>query len=485
MSKENSVYLISANTPGCGSTTLAKHLQEYLNLSTSTQTYFLSIGNAVREKLELTDGKEESLSKNLDKAASLEYFVKELYLSIPQDCPVIIEGKKAIVMGQELISKTREIIPISLSAPLLTSVSRVMNREGFSLKHLVMYPETIEKYFQQIQSRVNHIKSLATDYTAPTDAPINSFDTSIYRPEEIVQRIMNQNQIQNSAVPTWEVKSIQSTLEQLYSLSLAVKSHPLDKEHFYHSLHNAEYKLKRLGTNNTVGIDSVREDLHKDLIHAAFSILIKNLPRFVMEENGKIKIDTISRYWTPEYYKIAEAWPTLTSMLKDKTVLDPFAGPGTLLNLLSYRNIPKSICYGDISYIGGKPINGSELRYVPELNTQMVNVVFDALPSYYKHHSKALGYVTSDAKKLPFDSKSFDYILGDPPYGKNLQDGGVIFFVSALDELQRVTKYGGIYLVPCSWLPVLSELSVTYTVLTNDLSSGDSNNPVQYIVINN
>ena len=52
-----------------------------------------------------------------------------------------------------------------------------------------------------------------------------------------------------------------------------------------------------------------------------------------------------------------------------------------------------------------------------------------------------------DATDLPYDSQSFDLICSDPPYGVNLDNGDLDFFLGALPGLLDITRIGGIFLV--------------------------------------
>lgn len=85
-----------------------------------------------------------------------------------------------------------------------------------------------------------------------------------------------------------------------------------------------------------------------------FGANYKRYSRFFIDHGGNLSVDNRSQRWTPEHYKIAEAWPIFSTLLKDKTILDPFAGAGTLVNLLASREIPKEVYMTDLSYEDGR-----------------------------------------------------------------------------------------------------------------------------------
>jgi len=212
--------------------------------------------------------------------------------------------------------------------------------------------------------------------------------------------------------------------------------------------------------------------------------MMKNTPRFFRNPEGKVLIDDKSQTWTPEFYKIAEAWPIMTRMLKDKVILDPFAGAGTLANLLASRGIPSKIYVSDIAYEGGVPLDDEKSVYATDLNRQMYEVLFDDLPSWYKpNHSAIQEPITADVRNIPLFDKSVDYVVTDPPYDKNHKGGGVELLMSALGEMTRVAKRGCILLVPEHWLPILEKEGYNIRQMTKDVSNGISGFPTCYIFI--
>ncbi len=211
--------------------------------------------------------------------------------------------------------------------------------------------------------------------------------------------------------------------------------------------------------------------------------MMKNAPRFYSDADSEISLDKNSSNWTPEYYKIAEAWPIFSEVLRNKSVLDPFAGAGMLTNLLAARNIPNKIFVSDIAYEGGTPLESSGKLYAPELNRKMWEALFDDLPSWYKpDHSAIETPITSDVHQLPFQDKTIDYIVADPPYGRNCP-GGLNLLHTSLREMKRVTREGSILLVPEQWVEELDSAGHDVARLTRDVSRGMSSLPTCYVYV--
>src|SRR5690606_9873798 len=151
--------------------------------------------------------------------------------------------------------------------------------------------------------------------------------------------------------------------------------------------------------------------------------------------------------------------------------------------LLAARNLPSKIYSSDISYEDGRPLEGSGKLYAPDLNRKMWEALFDELPSWYKpDHSAIEPPSTSDVRELPFEDTSIDYIVTDPPYGKNCP-GGLDLLHSALREMKRVTKEGSILLIPEEWIRPIQQAGHTVTQLTRDVSRGTSSLPTCYIYV--
>lgn len=320
----------------------------------------------------------------------------------------------------------------------------------------------------------------------PPVSHTHRIDTSKLSREEVVDLVIPQDTSFSEWVPDWEIEVLSKTADELSTAQHLFdgKIHPADEKHFGYHLEGIKYKTDRLSIMlGAKAITSVRDDLRKTIIDGWSSLMLKNAPRFFRDNQGVPSIDSDSFTWTPEYYKIAEAWPIFSEALKDKSVLDPFAGAGTLTNLLAARKIPSRIFTSDISYEDGQPLEVSGKVYAPDLNRKMWEALFDDLPSWYKpNHSSIEEPRTSDVRNLPFADKSIDYIVTDPPYGKNCP-GGLELLQDSLREMKRVTKEGCILLIPEKWVDQLQRAGHDITQLTRDVSRGASNLPTCYIYV--
>jgi hypothetical protein len=296
-----------------------------------------------------------------------------------------------------------------------------------------------------------------------------------------------------SEAQDWEIISLQDTLKTLLTLGVDLrdKIHPRDLVHYDHQIEAIEYGIERLKiTVNAEGLASIRSDLKKAIIDCWYGLMMRRIPRFFHATSdinpGEIELvlDNETHSWSPEFYKIAEGWPTLSAILKDKVILDPFAGSGTLLNLLVARGVPSRAIYSDQSYAGGADLNGKHNWYAAQQNRQSSQLLFDNLPSWYKpDFSRVAGYTTAIAQKLPFGTKCVDYIFGDPPYGKNLDDGGIGVLFGCLPEFSRVAREGSVLLIPTEWVRELRNSGQNVTQLTKDVSKGTSKLPVCYVLV--
>ena len=344
--------------------------------------------------------------------------------------------------------------------------------------------------YTNIQARCAHDNSMRQSVNPNTDYRVShshKIDTSSLSREEVADLVIPQEVPLNKHVPDWEIEALIKTIEDLESARRIFDGQirHADDTHFKYHLEGVKYKTDRLGMMlGAKAIALVREDLRKTIIDGWSSLMMKNAPRFFRDEKGEVSIDNDSCNWTPEYYKIAEAWPVFSEVLKGKSVLDPFAGAGTLTNLLAARNIPSRIFTSDISYEGGRPLEGVGKVYAPDLNRKMWEALFDDLPSWYKpDHTSLETPRTSDARQLPFGDKTIDYIVTDPPYGKNCP-GGLELLQDSLGEMKRVTRKGSILLIPEDWVEKLHQSGHTIKQLTRDVSRGTSSLPTCYVYIN-
>lgn len=484
----NEVFLISADLPGCGSSTLVDAIVK--ERQSEDEPHVVRIGDAIRQALGVTT--EVELKERLKEINDPHAFDPQFYGDLPEDRLCIIDGKLATTVGPQYIdSSQREITSIDLTSHPLTSAKRITQREtGLSFPEIIFDPAQADQLlgrFALIKNRADHDYGLRQKMNTGIVQPVShthQIDTSKLSREEVVDLVVPHDFSFDEWVPDWEVDSLTKTVDDLNSARRLFdeRIHPADDIHFRYNLEGIKYKIDRLELMLGAGaIALVRDDLKKTIIDGWSSLMMKNAPRFFVDEDGDISIDKDSFGWTPEYYKIAEAWPIFSETLKDKTVLDPFAGAGTLTNLLAARNIPSKIFTSDISYEGGRPLENSGKLYAPDLNRKMWEALFDELPSWYKpNHSTIEAPRTSDVRQLPFQDKSIDYIVTDPPYGKNCP-GGLDLLHESLREMKRVSKEGIIMLVPEEWVNELQTAGHTVTRLTRDVSRGTSSLPTCYI----
>lgn len=491
--RDNPVILISANLPGCGASTLAEMLGEQISADMGVNAHTRYIGQELR-RLHGANNDEE-LRAILSKIDDPEKYDAEIYAGLPTDVPCIFEGKLATTAGPKFLEDPeRPIIAVDLVSRSLFSAKRISTREGALMADL--FSETPEdgllEKLQGVQERAAHDNGLRQRLggTAAKAEVLNvtehTFDTSKMSAREVIDVLTGSTE-RLDHVPEWELKALMDTLKTLTILGLETRASmlPQDRTHFEHQLESIGYHIDRLGmTLNAQGLEQIRADLKKSIIDCWFGLMLKKTPRFLEEaESGDISYDTVSHKWSPEYYKIAEGWPTLSTMLKDKVVLDPYAGAGTLMNLLVARGIPKQAILSDISYPGGDTVDGNG-HYSPILNAQAAQILFDELPSSYKpDFDPIIGYVTADARELPYVDDSVDYVFADPPYGKNKPGAGMGVVFGSLAEFNRVAREGSILMVPTSWVDEIEGAGYSVKQLTGDVSGGKSGLPVCYVLV--
>jgi 16S rRNA G966 N2-methylase RsmD len=341
-----------------------------------------------------------------------------------------------------------------------------------------------------INRRASHDKDLRGKIESENSAFDNlmhyRIDTSKASTSEIIEYFTGTANFADR-VPEWEAQALRETLATLAHLHVMLDGtvHPNDVTHFEHQFESIRFNMDRLSVmTHPTGIESVRGDLKKAITDCWFGLMMKEAPRFFSNAEGDTTLDTESQSWTPEFYKIAEGWPVLSTLLKDKQILDPFAGAGTLINLLVARNIPESAVLSDIAFSGGKPVDKEGHTYLPALNNQISQLLFDNLPSWYKPDFTPIkGYVTANANKLPLKDDCIDYVVADPPYGKNCATGGIGLLLGSISEFNRVAREGSVLMVPVEWVKEIEAAGHTVTLLTKDVSRGHSKLPVCYILI--
>lgn len=497
------VYLISANAPGCGSTTLANEVVGALELGMphdAPAPHTVFVGALLRERLGART--EVEMKAKLSQIDDPRVFDEQFYGNLPQDRPCVIEGKLATTVGPSFINPAeRPVVAVNLIASPILSAKRITQRESGVTSNL--YSETTLEAFlsnlrnsQQRAAHDNSMRKLVAEQGTDRHWGIRNvaIDTGRLSVREALSLILEDAPLDQDKVYEWELQALEGTLQTLHQLGVAHRNSigVRDKRHFDHQREAIEYGIDRLRINHhPLAIAGLREDLRKAITDCWYGLMLKQIPRFytstmVAESSAEeeILLDADSYKWSPDFYKIAEGWPALSSLLKDKTVLDPFAGAGMLINLLAARNIPKEIIASDISYAGGSGVNGTECIYLPQLNMQASKMLFDALPSWYRPEMDSIkGYVTADARRLPFKEDGVDYVLADPPYGKNLSSGGVGLLIGSLHEFRRVAKEGVILLLPVGWINEIEQSGIEIQLLTDDVSDGNSGYPVCYALI--
>jgi 16S rRNA G966 N2-methylase RsmD len=489
----NPVILISANLPGCGSSTVAEMLGGQISSDLGVDVHTRFIGQELRRIHGAKNDQE--LRAKLSEINDPESYDAQIYADLPTDVPCIFEGKLATAAGPQFLEDTdRPILSVNLISKPLFSAKRISTREGATMAELFSeHPDAgLLENLRGVDERATHEESLRQKIggTAAQGGRLqiteSTFDTSRLSAQEVVDSITGSTE-RLDHVPAWELAALNDTLRTLTLVGLDTRASmlPQDKIHFEHQLESIGYNIDRLGmTLNAQGLEQIRADLKKCIIDCWFGLMLKKTPRFLSAaETGEITYDTVSHKWSPEYYKIAEGWPTLSTMLKDKVVLDPFAGAGTLMNLLVARDIPKSAIMSDISYPGGETIDGNG-HYSPELNAQAALLLFDELPSSYKpDFDPIVGYITADARNMPYADNCVDYVFADPPYGKNKSGAGLGVLFGSIAEFNRVAREGSILMVPITWVEEIKGAGHSVKQLTRDVSGGKSGLPVCYVLV--
>lgn len=485
------VYLISSELPGCGSTTLARDLTESIG-TPEMRPHTVFVGQVIRKALGVTS--DDELVARLKEINDPNHFDPLIYGALPTDQVCIVEGKLATTAGPHFLSD-RETVSVTLESSPLFSAKRVMEREGAGpnstcdmllekdgngrMLHLLGNIATRSDHDRRLREKLTHTESTRAHKELV-------FDTRMMSAKEITAAILGNGNFEDY-VPEWELNALEGALRTISDIGMALRKKiiPNDREHFEHQKEAIQYNLERLAiTLSPLGIAEIRKSLREALIDCWYGLMMKEIPRYFVDKQGILQYDIESHSWSPEYYKVAEGWPTITSHLRGKTVLDPFAGSGTLMSLLVARGIPKEAYYSDLSYAGGKTINGSGYWYQPQLNVEASRLLFDTLPSWYRpDFSIVKGFITANAFGIPLKDNAVDYVFADPPYGKNLNDGGIGVLFGSIKELVRVSREGAILLVPVDWLKELRSGDIRVTQLTKDVSRGHSGFPVCYIKV--
>lgn len=456
-------------------------------------SHVVNIGQAVRESLGVNS--EQELKEKLGQVEDPSGFDAQFYKNLPSDRACVIDGKLATTVGPGYIGETnRSIISVNLYSDALTSAKRITQREtGLSFAETVLdsgQAKGLLARYVLIKARAEHDlamrKNIETEGATRSANVAHRINTRSSSAQEVVSLVVPKTTQGGERVPDWELGLLEKTIHDLQAARVVLGDivHPSDDAHFKYNLDGIKYKTDRLSIMMAdKAIADIRHDLKNTIIDSWSSLMMKHTPRFFVDADGNLSVDSKSQRWTPEHYKIAEAWPIFTTMLKGKTILDPFAGAGTLANLLASRQIPSRIYTTDLSYEGGLELDGLGKFYQPELNRKMWELLFDDLPSWYRPiHSLIDTPMPSDVRSLPFDDKSIDYIVTDPPYGRNCK-GGCELLVESLGEMKRVAKEGCILLIPTDWVEQLEKKEPNIERLTHDVSRGSSSLATSYIFI--
>jgi cytidylate kinase len=480
------VFLVSSEAPGCGASTLCGQIEVQMQRR-GFDTVLISVGQLVREMLEARN--EFELQERLDQVADPKDFDPEIYGNLPTDACVIVDGKLATTAGPQFISD-RPIVAIDLTAPALVSAGRIVAREGGHISD-PGYPERLLDNYLAVARRSEHDVGMrdviSSEQIRHTPQVSITLPTESYAPQELIGRVFNGVNHESVEAEAWEIEALKTAYLRLHELSYRSRSEmrPEDRIHFEHHMEAISYGIDRLGiTMNQKGVAAIRTDLKSAITDCWYGLMMKKIPRFkTVDKDGveALELDTTSPAWSPEFYKIAEGWPTIKGYLKGKTALDPYAGSGEMMNLLVARGVVSGAIFSDILYSPDE----RGVCYEPRLNTEAGRLLFDGLPSWYKPDlSPILGYIAADSRRLPLRDNSVEYVFGDPPYGKNHMGPGIGTMLGSIDELCRVASEGVIMLVPVSWLEDIRAAGITAEQLTKDLSRGQSNYPVCYIHIN-
>lgn len=489
------LFLLSADTPACGMSTLASGLEHALD-----GVHVVRMGNEVRSQVGAVS--EAGLSERSGLIPDPLAFDARYYQDLPEDMFGVVEGKLATTIAPRLtMLGDRALVLVDLTSDPFVSAKRVTERElGGRFSWLTAFgrggEEAVERLLQnhvfvnQRKDRDAEMRRKVIE-SYPTEigrvASRHTYNTTLFSPDEIVMRLLETGNPRDE-VFEWELDAVADTLDDMTIVGGRFRERlkDADKRQHEHSREAVEYELQRLALHKTPdAIAKIRSGLRDAIVDSWASLVMKGSPRFYQDADGVISLDVTSSRWSPEFYKIANAWPVLSNLLKGKEILDPFAGPGTLTNMLAGRNIPKKIHVSDIAYQNGEPLDDEGHLYVPEMNRMMWTSFFDRLPSWYRPNTTPVEEPkTADARRLPFDDKSIDYIVTDPPYDKNHAGGGVSLLLEVLPEFARVSKLGSVMLLPVGWVQELKK-RVPYgiTQITGDLSAGRSNYPTCYVLI--
>jgi 16S rRNA G966 N2-methylase RsmD len=483
MTEKQKIYLVSAELPGCGSSSLSKEISRQRGCGV------ISIGKGVREDLQVEN--ENQLQASLDRVEDPMEYDRQFYQELNSDRDYVIDGKLATTVGPHFLSDN-QIVKVDLTSNYLLSAKRVIQREiGRNALTLLIDdegPELLLTKMNEMIERANHDRNMRNSVESRLGIITGSnierhlFDTTIMPVKEISHTLFEKS-AKHDEFSDYELDALYDNLQSMREVGVALdrkqRLHPSDAQHLEHTLSRSEYKLKRLqATLSQEAIMGLRPDIRDGLLHGWANLFGRNAPRFNKTPEGEIVIDYDTTKYSPEYYKISELYQAFRHKFTNKTILDPFGGSGMMLNVFAARGIASEITLTDIQY---DESNGNV--YVPNMNLQSWQLAFDNLPSWYHPKIYPVKTYAMDARELKFPDKSFDFVVTDPPYGKNCLNGNLQIVKESIPELLRVAKEGVFMLVPEEWNDQLDDIGYSSKKITKDTSSGMSGLPTCWVQI--
>ena len=494
----NHVIFIVGLTPGSGSRSIAKRLSEVLGADHIDM-------RKVAEREEFTEGSTgvRRFSKRYEDPLDLD---RDILSSLPEG-RVVIDGKAISTLAGDILKDRPYTIIYTHTNPVDAAI-RVYQHEGGSIRDLLLNPDVLTEQLRRVEDYRKMEEAMLQVALPQVDAvqryPIQMVtnqltssnlivvDTSLAATDEIIEGLTQKNIVTHER----EFEILASELGKINALLLSITTDPRvnmdfrDRDHIRQTLQAIEYKLQHRfwPTFDPLALGEIRRDIRKSWISVLYPIY-RLLPHFYIDEQNEVIADTKSSLWAPEFYKIATARDIIKARLTGKKVFDPYGGAGMMMMYLASEQIPAKIYLGDLSYPGGKPLlPDRNIQYHPELNMQLYSSLADGLPGFYRPrvHERIDEFITMDANHPPFGpgDKDIDIIFTDPPYGKNLPDGGIGGFLVALPGLLNLTREGGIFLIPMEWLPILQDSAqareleeYNFIQLSGDLSLNQSKIP--------
>jgi hypothetical protein len=400
----------------------------------------------------------------------------------------LVWSETPVDIGSLSSGSERTIIEVVLTCTPLTGVLRTMVSGGASLA-TIMTGEHTEELVQRLPDQAGQAENYESIRTSrPDSANRIEIDTTIYAVHEIVGLLGVESQGRNAILEDnsyYEGMALSETISSLEAVGSKLRY-----KIFYQNVETFEYNLQTLRRllgliqNMYVpeAVDELSKEIKERLVDCWYGLTPMVMSRFSINADGTTGVDRTSHAWTPPHYKLSAAEPILKSLMKDKNILDPFAGASVMLSYLAASGIIDKATGSDIAYRGGRSIDGDS-TYDPWLNNEMLRFPFDNLSSRHKPSTRKIeDFVTADATALPFDDNQFDYIVTDPPYGISFNED-INTFLESMPELLRVAKLGVIGLVPVSWSEKFDTSLYEVKTLTGELCKGNPTIQTQYVLV--